>query len=176
MSRTRFRVNPQSIVAWMSRTSCTKQSRNLKFKWIQRDTDTTPLYSEMITTPLSQTSQMSKLCCHYLLVRCIWLCFMILSRASFKVNPHSIIAWMSRTPSFKQAWNLKFKWLQRESNTAPLNSRTITQPLSQAGQIIQLCCEYLSVWCIWLCIIIMWRTSFRVNPDSIVDSMSRTSF
>ena len=33
---------------------------------------------------------------------------------------------------------------------------------------IELCCEYLSVQCIWLYVIIMSRTSFRVNPHSIV--------
>ena len=32
----------------------------------------------------------------------------------------------------------------------------------------ELCCEYLSVRCIWLYVIIMSRTSFRVNPHSIV--------
>ena len=39
-----------------------------------------------------------------------------------------------------------------------------TQPFSQTGQMIELCCEYLSVLCIWLYVIIMLRTSFRVNP------------
>ena len=43
-----------------------------------------------------------------------------------------------------------------------------TQPFSQTGQMIELCCEYLSVRCIWLYVIIMSRTSFRVNPHSIV--------
>ena len=33
---------------------------------------------------------------------------------------------------------------------------------------IELCCEYLSVRCIWLYVIIMSRSSFRVNPHSIV--------
>ena len=32
----------------------------------------------------------------------------------------------------------------------------------------ELCCEYLSVRCIWLPVIIMSRTSLRVNPHSIV--------
>ena len=43
-----------------------------------------------------------------------------------------------------------------------------TQPFSQTGQGIELCCEYLSVRFIWLYIIIMSRTSFRVYPHSIV--------
>ena len=33
---------------------------------------------------------------------------------------------------------------------------------------IELCCEYLSVRCIWLYFIIKWRTSFRVNLHAIV--------
>ena len=33
---------------------------------------------------------------------------------------------------------------------------------------IELCCEYLSVRCIWLYVIIMSRTSFRVNLKSTV--------
>ena len=33
---------------------------------------------------------------------------------------------------------------------------------------IELCCEYLSVWCIWLYVIIISCTSVRVNPHSIV--------
>ena len=45
-----------------------------------------------------------------------------------------------------------------------------TQPFSQTGQMIELCYEYLSVWCIWLYVLIMSRTRFRVNPHSIVGS------
>ena len=45
ISRTRFRVNPQSIVAWMSRNSCSKQARNLKFKWLQLNSNPQPLSS-----------------------------------------------------------------------------------------------------------------------------------
>ena len=43
-----------------------------------------------------------------------------------------------------------------------------THTFSQTGQMIELCCEYLSVRCIWLYIIIMSHTSFRVNTHSIV--------
>ena len=31
----------------------------------------------------------------------------------------------------------------------------------------ELCCEYLSMWCIWLYVIIMSPTRFRMNPHSI---------
>ena len=40
---------------------------------------------------------------------------------------------------------------------------------------IELCSEYLSVRCIWLYLLIMSRTRFRVNPLSIVAWMSRNS-
>ena len=43
-----------------------------------------------------------------------------------------------------------------------------TQPFSQTGQMIELCCEYLPVRCMWLYVIIMSRTRFRVNLHSIV--------
>ena len=39
---------------------------------------------------------MIELCCEYLSVRCIWLYVFIMSRTRFRVNPHSIVAWMSR--------------------------------------------------------------------------------
>ena len=43
-----------------------------------------------------------------------------------------------------------------------------TKPFSQMSQMIELCCECLSVSRIWLYVIIMSHTSFRVNPHSIV--------
>ena len=39
---------------------------------------------------------MIELCCEYLYVRCIWLYVLIMSRMCFRVNPHFIVAWMSR--------------------------------------------------------------------------------
>ena len=43
------------------------------------------------------------------------------------------------------------------------------------GQMIELCLEYLSAQCIWLYVIIMSHTCFRVNLHSIVARMSRSS-
>ena len=34
--------------------------------------------------------------CEYFSVRCIWLYVLVMSRTCFRVNPHSIVAWMSR--------------------------------------------------------------------------------
>ena len=79
------------------------------------------------------------------------------------------------TPCLKQAPDLKIKWLQRDSNPQPLTLSTNTQPFGQTSQMMELCCEYLSVRCIWLNVFIMSRRSFRVNPHSTVAWMSRNS-
>ena len=79
------------------------------------------------------------------------------------------------TPCSKQAPYLKIKWLQRDSNPQPLSSSTNTQSFDPTGQMIELCCEYLSVRCISLYVFIMSRTSLRVNPHSAVAWMSRNS-
>ena len=63
------------------------------------------------------------------------------------------------TPASKKMRNPKFNWLQLGSNQ----------------QQLKLYCEYLSARCIWLYILIMSRTHFRVHPHSIVQSISRNS-
>ena len=40
---------------------------------------------------------------------------------------------------------------------------------------IKLSCEYLSVRCIWLCVLFLSRTRFRLSPHFIVASMSNNS-
>ena len=60
----------------------------------------------------------------------VWLCVLAMSRTCFRVSPHSILAWMSRTLYWKQARNLKFKWLQLDSN--PERLRTVYE-LSGSG-------------------------------------------
>ena len=39
-------------------------------------------------------------------------------------------------------------YIKLDSNPEPLSSETNTQPFGQTGQMIELCSEYLSVWCI----------------------------
>ena len=78
-----------------------------------------------------------------------------------------------RTPCSKQALFLKFRWLQRDSNAQPLTLYMKTQPFGPTCRMIQLRCEYLSVWCIWLYSLINSHMTFRVNPHSIVSWMSR---
>ena len=80
------------------------------------------------------------------------------------------------TPCSKQASYLKIKWLQLDSNPQPLSSWTNTQPFSATGQMIEQCCEYLSVRCISLYVFIMSRTSLRLIPHSRVAWISRNSF
>ena len=52
--------------------------------------------------------------------------------------------------------------------TATRLEPTNTHPFSQTGQMIELCCDYLSVWCIWLNVTVMSHMNFRLNPHSIV--------
>ena len=47
--------------------------------------------------------------------------------------------------------------------------------LVKLAQLIELCCECLSVWCIWLCVLLMSHTRFRVNLHSVDVWMSRNS-
>ena len=75
-----------------------------------------PLSSETNIQPFSQTGQMIKLRCEYLSVRCIWLYVAVLSCARFRLNPHSIVAWMPRNACSKQLQSLKLKWLQLDPN------------------------------------------------------------
>ena len=48
-----------------------------------------------------QIGEMTEQCCEYLSVRHIWLYVLIMSRAHFRVNPHSIVAWVSRNSLLK---------------------------------------------------------------------------
>ena len=77
------------------------------------------------------------------------------------------------TPWSKQARYRKFKSLQRDSNPQPLSWYTNTKPLVQTDQMIELKFQYLSVRCIWLYLLIMSRTRFRVNLRSIFAWMSK---
>ena len=59
-------------------------------------------------------------------------------------------------------------WQQRDPHPQPISSWTDTQLFNQTGQIIELCCEYLSVQCIWLYVIFMSRMRFKVNLHSVL--------
>ena len=76
------------------------------------------------------------------------------------------------TPCSEQVQYLKCKWLQLDWNPQPLKSSMSTQLFSW---MIELCFEYLFVWCIWLCVLIMSHMHFRVNLHSVVAWMPRNS-
>ena len=52
------------------------------------------------------------------------------------------------TKRMKQAWSLKLKWQQQDSNLQPLSSQMKTPLFSRTGQSNKLCCEYLLLRCI----------------------------
>ena len=104
-------------------------------------------------------------------VRCIRLYFLIMSGTCFRVNTHSLFAWMSRNSLLKT--NIKFNWLQQDSNPQLLSLWTNSQQFSKTLQIILLICEYLTLRIIWLHVFITSCTHFRVNPHSIVAWMSK---
>ena len=54
-----------------------------------------------------------ELCCEYLSVRCIWLYGVIMSRTSFRVNPHSIV---SLNVKERLAWSRRHIWNISDSN------------------------------------------------------------
>ena len=103
-------------------TGCLKQARNLKFKWLQLDSNPELLILETNNEPFMHTGQMTELCSEFISVRSVWLYVLVLSRMCFRVNRHSIVARMSRNPCLKQAWSLRFNWLQLHSKPGPFSS------------------------------------------------------
>ena len=93
---------------------------------------------------------------HLLNIR-VELCVLI---NSHRVNLHSSYL------NVKQVSHTDLKLLGRDLNSQPLISSTNTEPFSRTGKIIELCFEYLSVGCIWLCIYHV-TYSFYVNLHSI---------
>ena len=88
---------------------------------------------------------MIELCSGYLSLRYIRLYVFIMSHTRFRLNPHSIVELpeCQGTPRSKQAWNLKFKWLQLDSNPEPFSSSTNTQLFCQTDKLIQLSSDYI---------------------------------
>ena len=121
-----------------------------------------------VTKPFCPTSQMIDLFYWNVSVWCIGMFLIIMSCMLFRVNPRCLVAWMSRSPCSNRARNLKFTWLQRDSKPQQFSSQMNIQLFRQTRKIIRLCLGNLSLRCIWLFVIIMSHTHFRVNPDSIV--------
>ena len=95
----------------------------------------------MNTQTFSQTGQLIELCCKYLSVRCIWLYVLIMSRTYFRVNAHSIVAWMSRKTLLKSGAISETKWLQWDSRGLllyPINKKNITIKSNHIEGLLQL--------------------------------------
>ena len=97
------------------------------------------------------------------------LCVIIVSRTSIRVKPHSIVCLNVKELLAQSRYHI---WSLSDSNVIRIQNYLVRKrtlkPFSQTGQMIELCCEYLSVSCIWLFAIIMSRIIIRVNPHSIV--------
>ena len=80
------------------------------------------------------------------------------------------------TPCWKQEQYHQFKSLQLDSKPQIISFSTKTQPFGQIHQKIDLNCAYLSVWCIWLYVILISPTHFRVTLHITYAWISRKSF
>ena len=83
MSSTHFRVIRESIVAWMSKKTLLQQTRNLKLKWLQLDSNPRPISSWANIKPFSQTDQMIELCCKYFIYLLLFIISFIFIRKRF---------------------------------------------------------------------------------------------
>ena len=141
MSRTRLRVNPHSIVVLIQGTPCLKQAQNLKFTWLQRDSNTQPLVRKRTLNHLVKlTNWLSCVVSTYLYgaFYCVFLsCHVCVSECNHTLK----LPECQGTPCPKQVQYLKFKWLQWDSNPQTLSSQTNAQPLSQTGQVIEIGCQ-----------------------------------
>ena len=71
---------------------------------ILRDCSGTWTYSHFVCKwKFNHLAKLAKfyLFCDYLSVRCIWLFVLIMSRTHFRVDPYSIVAWISRNSLLK---------------------------------------------------------------------------
>ena len=117
--------------------------------------------------PNSQTSQMIKLCCEYLYVRCIWLFVLIITRTCFRVNPHCIVAWMSRNSLLEtyNIWKLSV-WNGTRTNNHLVCKQTLLDHLAKLAKWLSYVVSTY-IQCIRLHVLVMSRTFCRVNPHYI---------
>ena len=97
----------------------------------------------------------------------MWQYVIVMSGASFRVNPLSIVC-LNIKELLAQSWH--YIWTSSHSNEIRTHNQFVKEhsTFSQTGQMIEVCCEYLSVRCVWRYVITMSQTSFRVNPHPIV--------
>ena len=147
--------------------------------WILSDPNWTRTQNHLVYKPrLNHLAKLSKwlrcpLCTYlYGAFECVFLSYHV------QISGWIPTLWFSEcqgTPCLRQARSLNFKWRQLVSNQQLLSLKTNTQRFSQIGQLIELCCGYLSVQSVWMCVFIMSRTNLRVNPHFIVALMSKNS-
>ena len=99
---------------------------------------------------------------------------LVMSHTRFRVNLHSVVAWilMILTQNRRDIWSLS------DSNGIRTHNHLVCKrTLNHLAKPVKWlsCVEYLSVWCIWLNVMIMSHTRFRLNPQSRVVWMSRNS-
>ena len=94
MTRTDFRLNPHSILVWMSRKFLLQ--RDTKFEVTATGNEPTTVYFINEQSPIKLNWPNDWALLWVLILRCIWLYFIIMSLTCFIVNPHSIFAWTSR--------------------------------------------------------------------------------
>ena len=137
----------------------------------QRDSNSQALSLLTSTQPFSQTDQMIVRTYMYGALDCMFLsCHVRISEWIYTLYFDSC----QGTPCSKQARYLKSQ--QRDLNRHSLSLETNTQPFSQTDQMFELCCDYLTVRCIWLYVIIMSCTRFRVNLHTILVSRKDLGF
>ena len=93
-----------------------------------------------------------------------------------RMNPHSIVCLNVKellAQSRRHIWSLSDSNGIRTQNH--LVCKQTLNHLAKLANMIRLCCEYLSVRCIWLFVLIMSSTRFRVNPHSIFTRLLRNS-
>ena len=127
---------------------------------------------------LAKLAKMTELHCENLPVWSIWLYVLIISRTCFRVNPHSTLYSCLNLKELlaqnrHEIWTLS-DWNCSWTYNHLVRKRTLNH-LAKLAKMIELCCEKLSVWCIWLYVLIVSPMCFRVKPPSAVAWMSRNS-
>ena len=125
---------------------------------------------------------MIKLCSEYLSVRCIWLNVLVMGRTSFRMNPHPLVALMSRN-SLLEAGS-KSEGEVTATGLEPITTFFLNKqstiwpnwPNDQAVFWVLVCTVHFTVVrCIWLYVLVMSSKRFRVNTHFLVAWMSGNS-
>ena len=142
--------------------------RNTVLDCNETRTHNQPLSSLTNTQSFSQTGQMTELCCEHLFLQYIWL-YVYVTYVFQSESTTYIHLNVKEHLAQNRSKNLKTRTQNHLVCKQTLNH------LAKLANMIRLCCEYLSVRCIWLFVLIMSSTRFRVNPHSIFTWLLRNS-